>query len=105
VLRGLAVSPGEVEGDGALAPLAGRRGEDEAGRRPGGTATDPGWTPLFARAAGAVVEIGGVTSHSATVVREHGLPCAANVEGALERLRDGERVCVDGSRGTVEVLG
>jgi pyruvate,water dikinase len=67
-------------------------------------ATDPGWTPLFARAAGVVVEIGGVMSHAATVAREYGLPCVSNVEEAVARLRDGDLVRVDGTRGTIEIL-
>jgi phosphohistidine swiveling domain-containing protein len=104
LLQGLAVSPGEVEGPARLL----RSPDDEGKMRPGdilvAPATDPGWTPLFASAAGVVVEIGGVMSHSATVAREYGLPCVANIEGALERLRDGDLVRVDGARGTVQVL-
>jgi pyruvate,water dikinase len=67
-------------------------------------ATDPGWTPLFARAAAVVVEIGGLFSHAATVAREYGLPAVSNVEGVTDLLRDGDVVRVDGARGVVEVL-
>jgi pyruvate,water dikinase len=103
-LRGTAVSPGAAE-----APVAVLRSPDEGDRMPTGAvlvapATDPGWTPLFARAAAVVVEIGGLFSHAATVAREYGLPAVANVEGATDLLHDGDVVRVDGSRGVVEVI-
>jgi pyruvate,water dikinase len=66
--------------------------------------TDPGWTPIFARAAGVVVELGGVMSHAATVAREYGLPCVSNVDGATRRLRDGDVLRVDGTHGKVEII-
>jgi pyruvate,water dikinase len=66
--------------------------------------TDPGWTPIFARAVGVVVEMGGVMSHAATVAREYGLPCVSNVDGAIWRVRDGDLLRVDGTRGRIEVL-
>jgi len=60
--------------------------------------------PLLLSAAGAVVEIGGMLSHGAVVARELGVPCVVDVAGATARLRDGQRVLVDGSAGRVEVL-
>ncbi|MCX6996964.1 MAG: PEP-utilizing enzyme [Kiritimatiellaeota bacterium] len=36
--------------------------------------TDPNWTPLFAKAAGLVIERGGMLSHGAVVAREMGIP-------------------------------
>jgi pyruvate,water dikinase len=104
LLRGTAVSPGEVEARACVL----RSPEDEAKMLPGrilvAPTTDPGWTPLFARASAVVVELGGVMSHSATVAREYGLPCVSNVDGATARLRDGDLVRVDGTHGVVEVL-
>jgi pyruvate,water dikinase len=104
VLRGTAVSPGEVIGPACVL----RTPADEVKMRTGGILvapwTDPGWTPIFARAAGVVVELGGVMSHSATVAREYGMPCVSNVDGATWRLRDGDLLRVDGMHGTVEVL-
>jgi pyruvate,water dikinase len=103
-LAGTAVSPGVVEGPACVL----RAPHDEAKLARGGIlvapATDPGWTPLFARAAGVVVEIGGVMSHAATVAREYGLPCVSNVDGVVAKLRDGDLLRVDGTHGTIEVL-
>lgn len=66
-------------------------------------ATDPAWTPLFLRAAGILLETGGLLSHTAIVAREYGIPAVSNIPGLLDRVRDGDRVVVDGDTGTVRV--
>jgi pyruvate,water dikinase len=63
--------------------------------------TDPAWVPLFVRARGLVMETGGVLSHGAIVAREFGLPAVAGLPGVLRNIRTGQRVRVDGGRGTV----
>lgn len=65
--------------------------------------TDPGWTPLFVRIRGLVVERGGVLSHGAIVARDFGIPAAA-CEGALTRIGDGARVRLDANLGRITVL-
>jgi phosphoenolpyruvate synthase/pyruvate phosphate dikinase len=67
-------------------------------------ATDPGWTPVFSIIGGAVLEIGGALSHGAIVAREYGLPAVVNVPQATQRIKDGQRIQVDGSRGQVLLL-
>ncbi len=67
--------------------------------------TDPAWVPLFARAKALVMETGGVLSHGAIVAREFGLPAVAGLPGVVRSLRTGQRLKVDGGRGTVTVLG
>ncbi|GAA5787484.1 PEP/pyruvate-binding domain-containing protein [Chitiniphilus shinanonensis] len=66
--------------------------------------TDPAWTLLFLKAGGLVMETGGFLSHGAIVAREFGIPAVVNLPGILQRLRDGERLRVDGARGTVSRL-
>jgi pyruvate,water dikinase len=65
--------------------------------------TDPAWVPLFVGAKGLVMETGGVLSHGAIVAREFGLPAVAGLPGVTDRLRTGQRLRVDGGRGTVTV--
>jgi rifampicin phosphotransferase len=67
--------------------------------------TDPAWVPLFVHARGLVMETGGVLSHGAIVAREFGLPAVAGLAGVQRRLKTGQRLRVDGGRGTVTVLG
>lgn len=66
--------------------------------------TDPGWTPLFLKAGGLVVETGGYLSHGAIVAREFALPAVVNLPGIIDALQDGEEIEVDGLRGTVRRL-
>ncbi len=65
--------------------------------------TDPGWTPLFLKAAGLVMEVGGAMAHGAIVAREYGIPAVVGVAGATERIATGSRVRLDGTAGTVVI--
>jgi pyruvate,water dikinase len=67
-------------------------------------ATDPAWTPLFLAAGGLVMEVGGMMTHGSVVAREYGIPAVVGVSQATMRLKDGQRVRVDGSSGIVTVL-
>jgi len=66
--------------------------------------TDPAWSSLFRRLSAVVTELGGVISHAAIVARENGLPAVVGIPEATRRIRDGQRVRVDGATGTVEVV-
>ncbi|NEU58766.1 PEP/pyruvate-binding domain-containing protein [Halorussus sp. MSC15.2] len=66
--------------------------------------TDVGWTPLFQDAAGLVMEVGGRMTHGALVAREYGIPAVVSVANATNEIRTGERIRIDGERGTVELL-
>jgi rifampicin phosphotransferase len=104
-LKGVGVSSGKVVGQvrrirhphegGAL-----RRGEVLVA-----PSTDPAWTPLFLRAGGVVMEVGGYLSHGAIVAREYGIPAVVNVAGAMEHFQDGQTVLVDGDTGLVTPQG
>jgi phosphohistidine swiveling domain-containing protein len=63
--------------------------------------TDPGWTPLFTRVRGVVVERGGVLSHCAILSREMGLPAVSGIQGLAQKFKDGDHVWVDGNHGRV----
>ncbi|MDR8410325.1 PEP-utilizing enzyme [Nonomuraea sp. 3-1Str] len=68
------------------------------------TLTNVGWTPMFPRAAAVVTDMGAPLSHASIVARELGIPAVVGTGNATMRLRDGDRVRVDGERGTVELL-
>jgi rifampicin phosphotransferase len=68
------------------------------------TVTNIGWTPVFPRAAAVVTDVGAPLSHAAIVARELGIPAVVGCGNATMRLHSGDRVKVDGSNGTVEVL-
>ena len=68
------------------------------------TVTNIGWTPIFPRAAAVVTDVGAPLSHAAIVARELGIPAVVGCGNATMRLHSGDRVRVDGSNGTVQVL-
>jgi len=66
--------------------------------------TDISWTTLFPRAAAVITDIGAPLSHAAIVARELGIPAVVGCGDATMRLKTGNRVRVDGGKGTVEIL-
>jgi pyruvate,water dikinase len=68
------------------------------------SSTDPGWVSLFPSASGILVERGSLLSHSAIVARELGIPCIVSISGLLKRLKNGDKVVMDGSTGIVKLL-
>ena len=62
------------------------------------------WVPLFSRISGLVTARGGMLSHGAVVAREHGLPAVSGIVDAMEQLKDGQLVEIDGDQGTVRLL-
>ncbi|WP_043814328.1 PEP/pyruvate-binding domain-containing protein [Allokutzneria albata] len=116
-----ALGRAEEPGDGAITGFPGVGGVVEGTARvvstveeaesllPGevlvAVSTNIGWTPLFPRAAAVVTDIGAPLSHAVIVARELGIPAVVGCGTATARLATGDRVRVDGLRGTVSVLG
>jgi pyruvate,water dikinase len=66
--------------------------------------TNPSWAPVFPRIEAAITDVGGITSHAAIVCREYGLPAVTGTGVATDAIETGDRVRIDGSQGTVEIL-
>jgi phosphohistidine swiveling domain-containing protein len=64
-------------------------------------ATAPVWTPLFGRAAAVVTDGGTLAAHASLVAREYGIPAVVGTGTATHRIRDGQLITVDGTKGTV----
>jgi pyruvate,water dikinase len=101
LLRGLGGAPGSASGAArVLTSLA-----DASSLNEGDVLvthmTAPDWLPLLRRAAAVVTDSGGMTCHAAIVSRELGIPCVVGTGEATHRLRDGEIVTVDATRGLV----
>ncbi|PYQ68369.1 MAG: phosphoenolpyruvate synthase [Acidobacteria bacterium] len=102
-LVGLAVSAGVVEGRARVLSAMADAGL-EAGDILVTAFTDPSWTPLFVSIKGLVTEVGGLMTHGAVIAREYGLPAVVGVENATRLIKDGQRIRVHGTDGTVEIL-
>jgi pyruvate,water dikinase len=103
-IRGFAASSGVVEG---LARVV--MSVEEIERLQRGDilichVTNPTWAPVFQKIAAAVSDIGGSMSHAAIVAREYGLPAVVGTGTATQRIKDGQRIRVDGGRGVVTIL-
>jgi pyruvate,water dikinase len=103
-LRGFAVSPGRVTAPAIVIHSPADFERMEAGAILVCPTTTPAWTPLFAQARGLVTDIGGVLAHGSIVAREYGLPAVMGTGNATQRITTGQRVTVDGDRGTVTLL-
>ena len=102
-LAGLPASPGRASGPARVI----RTPEEFDRLQPGDVliapATTPAWTLLFARAAAVVTDTGSPLAHASLAAREYGIPAVVGTGNATARLRDGQRVLVDGNTGLVEV--
>jgi pyruvate,water dikinase len=104
VRDGLAAAPGAAVGPACVLVSPHDAERMQRGDVLVAPSTDPGWTPLFLRASAVVMETGGYLSHGAVVAREFGIPAVVNVRDAMEQIRDGDRLRVDGDHGVVTHL-
>src|SRR5580698_2332950 len=103
-LKGFAACRGVVEGTARIV-----KSVDEISRLQKGDilvcqVTNPTWAPIFGKIAAAVSDIGGSMSHAAIVAREYGLPAVVGTGNGTSRIKDGQRIRVDGGRGIVTIL-
>lgn len=101
IISGLGVAAGKASGAARLIhhPHQGER--LQLGDVLVAPTTDPGWTPLFLKASAIVIETGGAGSHGAIVAREYGIPTVVNARSAMQIIKDGQNVVVDGDEGKV----
>lgn len=103
-LQGIPASPGVVEGVVRVI-----RHENELSLlQPGeilvAPITAPSWASAFSVVSGVVTDIGGMMSHAAIVCREYGMPAVVSTGFATARLENGQRIRIDGYKGTVALV-
>jgi len=103
-LTGIPVSAGTYEGRVRILHHPEQGDQLEVGDILVTTGTNPAWTPLFLKIGALVMETGGTISHGSVVAREYGLPAVAGVAEATRVLKDHQRIRIDGSTGSVEIL-
>jgi pyruvate,water dikinase len=64
----------------------------------------PALSPILQRVSGVVAELGGSTSHLASLARERGIPMVLGVLDATRKIPDGAQCAVDGVAGIVRWL-
>ena len=103
-VTGIAGSPGVVEGTARVVTTVDEFDDVAEGDLLVCQMTNPAWVVLFTRIAGLVTDTGGTTSHPAVLSREFGIPAVVGTSVATHRIRTGDRIRIDGSKGTVEIL-
>ena len=104
VLQGRPASRGIVEGIARVAITLAEAAKLQPGEILITPITDIGWTPYFSLIGGLVTDLGSSVSHGAVIAREYGLPCIVNSREGTRFLQTGDRVRLDGDKGTVERL-
>lgn len=103
-LKGFAACSGVVEGTARVVKSVQEISRLQQGDILVCQVTNPTWSPIFQKISAAVSDIGGSMSHMAIVAREYGLPAVVGTGTATLRIKDGQRIRVDGGRGIVTIL-
>lgn len=103
-IKGMAASPGVVEGRARVVYHADDLGSVQDGEILVATITAPSWGPVFGKIKATVTDIGGMMSHAAIVCREYGLPAVTGTGNGSTTIQTGQLIRVDGVAGRVEIL-
>ena len=103
-LKGMAASPGRVEGRARVIRSADELGSIQDGEILVAPITAPSWAPVFGKIKAIVTDIGGMMSHAAIVCREYGLPAVTGTGRASSLITTGMMLRVDGATGEVTIL-
>ena len=101
ILKGLGASPGIGAGKAVVIFDASEIDKVKEGDVLVTTMTNPDMVPAMKRASAIITDEGGRTSHAAIVSRELGIPAVVGTKEATKKLKTGDYVTVDGTRGVV----
>jgi pyruvate,water dikinase len=100
-VRGVPASPGRATGRARIVRSGDEFDQLRAGEVLVCRVTTPSWTPLFARAAAVVTDVGSPSAHASIIAREYGIPAVVGTGDGTTRIADGAIVTVDGGAGLV----
>lgn len=103
VIKGVPVSNGECEGVVHIVHSVEDANQLQKGEIMVVRFTDIGWSPYYSIVNGLITEIGSSLSHGAVVAREYGLPTIVNVKGATKLLKNGDRIKMNATKGTIVI--
>jgi pyruvate,water dikinase len=103
-LYGLAASTGEAEGPARVVLSYDELSKVQDGDILVAVSTNPAWTPVFGRIKGIVIDGGGTLCHPAVVARDFGIPAVVNCFEGTTKIKDNQRIRVNGTEGTVYIL-
>ncbi len=104
VIRGFPGSPGVVEGTARVVTSFSHLERVKPGEILVCPYTSPAWTAIFPRIKGVVTDSGGMLTHAAITAREYGIPAVVGTWNATKKIKDGQKIRVDGDNGVVEII-
>lgn len=105
VLKGIPGYPGIYEGTARFITEPKDLDEVKKGEVLVCKMTNPAWVVCFSQIGALVTDTGGALSHPAVVSREFGIPCVVGTRRATQLIKTGDKVRIDGTTGTVEIIG
>lgn len=103
MMRGFAVSSGQVTARASVILGPAEFDKMENGSILVAPMTTPAWTQLFASAVGLVTDMGSILAHGSIVAREYGIPAVLGVGNGTKRIKHGQMLTIDGDVGTVVI--
>lgn len=103
-LKGVPVCLGEIEGIVRVVNSVDDAKKLHKGEIMVAKFTDIGWSPYYSNISGLITEIGSSLSHGAVVAREYNLPTVVNVKNATKKLKNGDKIRLNASKGCITVL-
>jgi len=101
---GLGASGGSYEGPARVITSPEQMDQIQKGDVLVVSSTTPAFNVVLPLLGAIVTERGGMLCHAAVVAREYDIPAVAGVPGATRNIVDGQRLRVDGTNGSVEVI-
>jgi len=103
-LYGAGAAPGTVEGIARVIMSADHLDKIKPGEILVAPGTSAAWTVAFNLIQGLVTDGGGALSHPVIMAREYGIPCVAGCLEATQKIKNGQKVRIDGNLGVVYIL-
>ncbi|MFH1750551.1 MAG: PEP-utilizing enzyme [Candidatus Micrarchaeota archaeon] len=103
-LQGVCACPGFAKGAVKIINQSSDMGKMNRGDVLVAHTTQPEIVLAMKKASAIVTDMGGLTSHAAIVSRELGVPCIIGTKIATKVLKDGDKVEVDATKGTVRKI-
>jgi len=103
ILKGVGASPGLVTGSARVCHHVEDLQDVQDGEILVSTTISPSWAPVFTKIQACVAQVGGVMSHAAIVCREYGIPAVVGTGPAIDIIKTGMQIEVDGSSGIVRI--
>jgi phosphohistidine swiveling domain-containing protein len=103
-LVGIPGSPGVVEGTARVVRTVDDFDDVAEGEIVVCQMTNPAWVVLFTKMAALVTDTGGTTSHPAVLAREFEIPAVVGTSEGTHRIGTGDRIRVNGTAGTVDIM-